>query len=145
MAPINPQDAQTQVNSYVNMHCTDPNPIYSVTIDANMLRDYLNCVTPNAQGQSGTQASSLKFIFAHDLGYAQSRAAGTLAPEAPEVLSFVLGGFDVNGNYILDQNNMIFNQMGPCPTECPPLGQAACTYLQLSKTDLCNPPAGNSK
>ncbi len=139
MTPVNPNDAQVQVNSYVDMHCHDANPIYSVVIDANMLRDYLNSKTPNAEGQMGTQVSELKLIFAHDLTYAEARAAGTLTPNDPELLSFVLLGYDPTGTYILTSNNKVFDQMGPCPTECPIIGQAACTYLQLSNTDPCNP------
>jgi len=145
MAPIDPADAQTQVSSYVNMHYTDPNPIFSVAIDANMLRAYLTSTTPNADGQTGSQVTNLKFIYAHDLTYARGLANGTISPTAPEVLSFVLLGYDNTGTYILDQNNMIYDQMAPCPVECPPIGQAACTYLQLSNTDPCNPSSSNQK
>lgn len=139
MTPVNPSEAQLQVKSYVDMHYTDSNPIFSVTIDANMLRDFLNCTAPNAKGQCGTDVTNLKLIFAHEVSYCKSILDNTLVPGAAEQLTFVLAGFDDNGTYILDQNNMVYDRIAPCPSICPPVGQAACTYLQLNAADPCNP------
>lgn len=130
MTPINPADAQAQVKSYIDAHCHDANPVYSVVIDAAMLRDYLNSATPNSLGQKGSQATQLKLMFAHDIS----------DPTNP-TLTFVLIGFDDNGDYILNSNDQLYNQINPCPVVCPlpPGSNASCYYLKLSGTDVCNP------
>lgn len=106
-------------NGYITKFITDyfdagTVPVKSMIMSADLLRDYL----------SNPAIENVKFM----LGARDIDENGT----PTEVLTLVVGGYDVNGDYVLTQQGNIMDNMAPCPKSCPTIGNAANDHIIVS-------------
>jgi hypothetical protein len=112
--PIDLITAQEEVKIYVDN--AGVNALRSFHIDANTLKTCLG--VPLSSGNANI--TNLKLIFATD--------------KNDMTTSLVIVPYDGNGNYIFMSTGpqgqlQVYNQIAPCPSACPPKGQAQFDYL----------------
>lgn len=120
------QEANIMISSYLNSinYQQEDTDLHALIYNADSLRSYLS--DPNV--------ASVKFMFAHTMQYIQQGGLNKYAGYQAGALTFVIAGYDKNGNYVFHYNPKTTNPMvedhcDPCPSSCPPNGSASADTL----------------
>lgn len=89
----------------------------SLTFSGDSLRAYLS--NPNVK--------TIKFMLAHQPEYVNTGHFGVYAGMNPEALTLVIAGLDENGNFVLNNQNEVYEHCAPCPFICNGVSDA---YIQ---------------
>lgn len=90
---------------------------FSVNLDS--LKAYL----------SGTNAKSIKLIFAHTMAYINAGNYGVNAGYQSGAITLIIAAYDSAGNYVYYNGSNVLDHLAPCPYSCPP-GNAGNTLLE---------------
>lgn len=106
---ISVADANNHINEYITDYFdTGKFPVKSFIFDATLLKNYLN---------NNATIENMKFM----LGEKQY----TIDGKAETLPTLVVVGYDSSGNYIKSSPGMVLDNTGPCPPNCPTVGNAA--------------------
>jgi hypothetical protein len=83
--------------------------IRALSFDADTLRAYL----------ANHDIVTVKFMFAHQAGYLNSGNYGGNPGLNPSAITLVIAGVDNNDNYVRNSQNGVYDNMTPCPFQCP--------------------------
>lgn len=83
--------------------------IRALSFDADTLRSYL----------ANHDITTVKFIFAHQQNYINSGGYGTSTGLNPNAITLVIAGLNDNDQYVLNSQNGLYDNMRPCPVQCP--------------------------
>ncbi len=83
--------------------------IRALSFDADTLRAYLE----------NHEITTLKFMFAHQAGYINSGGYGSKPGLKPSAITLVIVGLNDNDQYVLNSRNGVYDNMSPCPVQCP--------------------------
>lgn len=115
--PNGEEIAVSTANDYIedfidNYYDTGKAPVKSMIMDAKLLKDYLN---------DNSSIENVKFVL----------GARTIDIDnvPTEVFTLIVAGYDSNGDYVLSSPNKILDNMTPCPSYCPTVGDAANDYI----------------
>lgn len=109
-APITVEEANQYIDAHISQFFdTGKYPIKSFIFDAGLLRDYL-VANPEIQ--------NMKFMLG-------MRPDGT----GNNTSTMIIVGYDANGNYIKTADQMVLDQAGACPYNCPSVGNAAHDHI----------------
>jgi len=111
--------ANKMIESYITSTANLPDTsLKSVIFDADEFREYLK----------DKEIKKVKIIMAHNLNYINKGNGGKYAGYNSSVLTFVIAGYDNQGNYIF-HNGMAMDRGLPCPVFCPNMGTASNDLL----------------
>jgi hypothetical protein len=116
---LNKDTANVMIESYLTSIAKDSGALYSLIVDADSLRAYLN----------DTNIKNVKLMFAHTLSYINSGHQGVPCGYRSGALTLVLAGYDAQGNYRFYNENNVMDYCMPCPTLCPVNGTAQYNTL----------------
>ncbi|RQO29649.1 hypothetical protein DBR32_15435 [Taibaiella sp. KBW10] len=122
---ISKETANRMIQSYLvsvganNTTTADTPNLYSLIMDAEKLRTYLN--NPDIKG--------VKIMFAHTMDYINSGKEGLPCGLKSGALTVVIAGFDKDGNYIYAPGDRVPDRAKPCPVSCPTEGSAKDNLL----------------
>jgi len=123
--PIPIDSANKMITSYltsINSAGTDTN-LQSLIINADTLRAYLQ----------DTSIKNIKLMFAHTLAYTNSVNKNVYCGYSTKALTLIIVGYDINNNYVYNQQGMVYDNCTACPTHCPESGTAQINVLPLVK------------
>lgn len=113
--PIPVDTSNKMIMSYLRSieYETNKKAIRSWAFNADTLRRYLN------EGK-GKNIMTMKFMLAHTLTYINSGHYGERPSplDNNHALTIVLVGVDSTGNYVLNEEDMDYDQCMPCPENC---------------------------
>ncbi|ANI88844.1 hypothetical protein A9P82_05800 [Arachidicoccus ginsenosidimutans] len=110
-SPIGTAQANRMISAYLANAANGAT--HSLFIDADTLRHYLN----------NKNIRALKFFLARPVDEQSRRATAD-----SNRLTLVIAGIDADEHYVLTGNGDVYNEVSPCPTECPP-GDAGSDLL----------------
>jgi len=111
--PITIDTANVMISSYLqSIQGNTDTDVQSFSMSADSLRQYLN-------DTSRGKIANLKIVFAHTMNYINSGGRGKYAGYRSGALTLIVVGYDINGNYIYNGQNEVYDHMVPCPTSCP--------------------------
>ena len=112
--------ANKMIQSYLGSINNDASDLKSLIFDADSLRALLN---------NQPQIKKVRLFFAHTLSYINSGGQDQPCGYQSGALTVVMGGYDVNGNYLYYPAGRVPDTGIPCPTSCPTTGEAASDLL----------------
>lgn len=108
---IKKDSANRMINSYllsINASEND-STLRSLTFDADTMRSYL----------ADSRIVTLKFMLAHQPSYMNSGKYGVSCGLKAGSVTLVVVGLDENNGFIYNNRNMVYENMAPCPANCP--------------------------
>lgn len=116
--------ANKMISSYLTSINDNQNDssLRSLIFNADSLRAMLNDTTNG-------KIAKLKVMFSHTLSYINANGAGRPCGYTSGKLTFILAGYNCEGNYVLHPAGVVIDNGMPCPTNCPPSGTAAANLI----------------
>lgn len=112
--------ANKMIQSYLDgiNYTVNTEAIKALCFNADSLRAYLSDPT----------IKDIKFVFANTLEYANSPHGHERPDSNSHVTTLILAGYDNKGNYVF-KDNMVYENLRPCPNECIQSGTASRNLL----------------
>lgn len=109
--PITVAQANLMIESYLKSidYENNDSTIRSFTFDADTLRAYL----------ANNDIKTIKLMFAHKKSYLDAGNTNVKCDMKASSLTMVIVGLDNDDDYILNAQNMVYDNMLPCPANCP--------------------------
>lgn len=111
--------ANKMIRSYLKSVENDDEMLHSLVINAETIRQYLK----------DSSIKEVKIMFAHTLNYINSGHEGQSSGLKSNALTVVLAGYKSDGTFVVLPGDKIINKARPCPTSCPPYGDASNDIL----------------
>lgn len=106
---ITVSDANAFINAFIAKYIvTNDFPVKSFIFDAELLRNYLD---------NNPDIENMKFM----LGEKEYDVDGT----ATSLPTLIITGYEANGDYVMSSPGKVLDKAGPCPPNCPTVGNAA--------------------
>lgn len=124
---ISTDTANKMIGSYlasIDYQHEDSN-LRAVVFDARVLRHYLDSMT------TSNDVEYIKIMFAHTLNYINSGHQNQFAGYRSGALTFIIAGYNTDGNYVFLPSNLVIDNASPCPANCPP-GEAGNALFSTS-------------
>jgi hypothetical protein len=83
--------------------------IRALSFDADTLRAYL----------ANPKIATVKFMFAQPTSYINAGNYGKRPALSPGAITLVIAGMDNDDHYVLNNRNGVYDNMIPCPAQCP--------------------------